>query len=106
MLKPVDARRRWWGTFFLTMAAGLLIWGQTVLKTTLTGAGFLLYWAFCFLFTGLAILTALLDVRAVRRQIHKDHRKLVERALSEAKSEMDTAPDGTDKGGKDHHQRQ
>ncbi|MBI3416323.1 MAG: hypothetical protein HY043_13595 [Verrucomicrobia bacterium] len=89
MLKPVDARRRWWGTFFLTVAAGLLIWGQTILKPNLKGASFLVYWAFCFVFTGLAIFTALLDVRAVRRQIHKDHRKLVERAIADAKSEMD-----------------
>lgn len=91
MLKPVDARRRWWGTFFLTVAAGLLIWGQTILQPKLSGAGFLIYWAFCFLFTGLAIFTALLDVRAMRRQIHKDHRKLIERTIADAKTEMSDA---------------
>ena len=104
MLKPVDVRRRWWGTLFLTIAAGLLIWGQTILKSSLTGATFLVYWAACFIFTGLAILTALLDMRAVRKHVHKDHRKLLERALSEAKTETDSAPGEGDEGG-NHHQR-
>ena len=49
MPTPADALRRWLGLFCLTMAAGMLIWGQTVLKPLLEGIGFLLYWAGCFL---------------------------------------------------------
>jgi hypothetical protein len=85
MFKPADARRRWWGTFFLTMAAGLLIWGQTLLKPYLNGVGFLFYWFLCFVFTVIAIFIALLDMRAVRRHLHQQNREIVERAISEAK---------------------
>jgi hypothetical protein len=84
MFKPADARRRWWGTLFLTLAAGFLIWGQTLLKPYLNGVGFLFYWFLCFIFTVLAIFIALLDMRAVRRHLHREHREMVERAISEA----------------------
>jgi hypothetical protein len=84
MFKPADARRRWWGTFFLTMAAGFLIWGQTLLKPYLNGVGFLCYWFLCFVFTVIAMFIALLDMRAVRRHLHQQHREIVERAISEA----------------------
>src|SRR6185503_10791356 len=84
MFKPADARRRWWGTLFLTMAAAFLIWGQTLLQPYLNGVGFLLYWFLCFVFTMLAIFIAFLDMRAVRRHLHRQHREMVERAISEA----------------------
>src|SRR5437667_3046422 len=84
MFKPADARRRWWGTLFLTMAAAFLICGQTLLKPYLNGIGFLFYWFLCFVFTLLAIFIALLDMRAVRRHLHRQHREMVERAISEA----------------------
>src|SRR5213593_3608536 len=47
MQTPADALRRWLGLFCLTMAGGMLIWGQTVLKPHLEGFGFLSYWAGC-----------------------------------------------------------
>jgi len=84
MFKPADARRRWWGTLFLTMAAAFLIWGQTLLKPYLNGVAYLFYWFLCFVFTVLAIFIALLDMRAVRRHLHQQHREMVDRAISEA----------------------
>ncbi|MBI5383697.1 MAG: hypothetical protein HZA90_03320 [Verrucomicrobia bacterium] len=79
MADSAEARRRWFGLFFLALAAGMLIWGQTVLKPYLTGFLFLLYWALCFVLTGLAIITALLDMRATRRRIRREQRELIER---------------------------
>jgi hypothetical protein len=81
MLSSADALRRWLGTFCLAMAAGMLIWGQTLLKPHLNGTLFLVYWGVCFTFTVGAILIALLDIRAVRRRTRREHEDLVRRTL-------------------------
>src|SRR5262245_35885187 len=83
MANPADALRRWLGMFCLAVSAGMLIWGQTVLKPHLEGVPFLIYWAICFLFTMGAIFIALIDLRAVRRRLRKERRDLVERAMKE-----------------------
>ena len=87
MYTPVDARRRWFGVFFLIVAGGMLIWGQTVLKPRLEGIGFILYWLICFCFTGLAMLTALLDIRVLRRRTRDQHRDLFRHTLEEIEDE-------------------
>lgn len=87
MNSPADARRRWFGVFFLIVAGGMLIWGQTVLKSRLDGAGFIIYWLICFCFTGLAMLTALLDIRALRRRTRDQHRDLFRHTLEEIEDE-------------------
>ena len=83
---PADARRRWFGVFFLLIAAGMLIWGQTILKPYLTGIGFVVYWLVCMGFTGLALVTALLDIWAVRRRTREQQRDLLQRIFDEAES--------------------
>ena len=82
MQTPADALRRWLGLFCLTMAGGMLIWGQTVLKPLLEGVGFLLYWAGCFLFTFAAIGIALLDMRAVRQRVRAEQESLIRQTLA------------------------
>lgn len=78
MLEPVDARRRWFGLFYLLIAGGLLIWGQTILEPHLgRGIWFVLYWLTCLIFTGLAILTALLDLVVVRYRSKKERSDLL-----------------------------
>ena len=47
----------------------MLIWGQTILKPYLEGMGFVLYWLACLAFTGLALLTALLDIWVRQREV-------------------------------------
>lgn len=89
MMDPVDARRRWWGLFCLTLAAGLVVWGQTVLRDVLTGIWFLFYWLICFTLTTLAILIALLDVRAVRRRTRRQQHDLLKRTLAEIERESE-----------------
>src|SRR5438128_6512604 len=84
MSNPLDARRRWFGLFFLFVALGLLIWGQTILKSHLNGLGFILYWFLCFIFTLLALLTALLDFWMVRRRTREAQKDLLKKALGQA----------------------
>lgn len=83
------ARRRWFGLLFLTLAAGMLIWGETVLKPHLNGIWFLLYWMGCFLVTGLAILMALLDMRATRMKIQQEQRDLLKRTWEDIGNKPD-----------------
>jgi hypothetical protein len=80
MSGSTDARRRWFGLLCLVVALGMLIWGETVLKDRLRGLVFLAYWLVCFVVTGLAILTAILDMRATRRQSREEQRNLIEQA--------------------------
>ncbi len=77
--------------FCLAMAAGMLIWGQTVLEPYLGGMAFVLYWAACFAFTLGAIFIALLDIRAVRRRVRNQQRDLIQRTLEDVKPK--TKPD-------------
>ncbi len=93
MANSADALRRWFGLFFLTVAAGMLIWGQTVLKPHLEGFLFIVYWVACFLFTFLAILTALLDLRATRQRTEAEQRELLERTLQEFEEKKSSHPD-------------
>ena len=83
---PGDSRRRWFGVFFLIIAAGMLIWGQTFLKPFLEGVGFVIYWLACMGFTGLAMLTALLDVWAVRRRTRDQQQDLIRHIFDDGES--------------------
>jgi MFS family permease len=81
MPHPTDARRRWFGLLLLGVAAGMLIWGETILKPVLSGWMFMAYWGLCFLITFATILVALIDIRAVRRRTREEQRRLIERTL-------------------------
>ena len=83
MPNAADARRRWFGLFFLFIALGLLIWGQTILKPHLKGLVFVFYWLSCFVFTMLALLTALLDFWIIRHRIRQDQRDLIRKTLGD-----------------------
>lgn len=87
MSKSADARRRWFGAFFLILAAGQTTWGLTVLQTSLRGKWFVFYWLSCFGFIALALLTALLDLRAVRKRAREQERELFNRTMRGLPSE-------------------
>jgi hypothetical protein len=84
----VTARRRWFGVLVLLTALLLLIAGETILRGNLRGWGFLLYWSLCFVFTGLAIVVAWLDARAVQRKSRLEARELVERTLGKIEDDV------------------
>jgi hypothetical protein len=89
MADSAEARRRWFGLLFLVLAAGMLIWGETLLRPRLRGSLFVFYWLACFVLTGLAILIALLDLRATRRRIEQERRELLESAWKDIKNRPD-----------------
>ncbi len=92
MPTSADALRRWLGLFFLALAFGFLVWGQTVLLDRLRGLAFFAYWGACFFFTFAAIITALLDVRATRKRAQQEHEQLVQRTLEEIDRESGDKP--------------
>ena len=76
-------RRRWLGGLALLLAMLMLVSGETVLKGRLKDVLFVLYWIVCFLLTGLAIIVAFLDVRALQRATREEQRDLVQSTLKE-----------------------
>jgi membrane protein implicated in regulation of membrane protease activity len=89
MLTSVDARRRWFGTFFLIIAGGLLVWGLTFLAPTLlrNPALFVAYWLTCFALTILSFSIAVYDMRVVRRRIREEQRSAFNRAFADVVEE-------------------
>jgi len=81
------ARRRWTGAVALVAALAMLAGGETVLKGKLRDLTFLLYWLTCFAFTGLAILIAFLDARALQRRSRQEQRDLFEATWKEIESQ-------------------
>jgi len=71
------------GLVFLIIAVVMLILGETVLRSSIKGIPFVLYWMFCFIFTGLAIVFAFLDVAGVQRQAREQQRELLEKTIEE-----------------------
>jgi hypothetical protein len=79
--------RRILGIAFLLLSGGLLLFGVTVFKPKLDGTAFLIYWFACFLFTVAAMLVALLDLQAIRRQSLEETRRVFERSLAKIERE-------------------
>jgi|SRR4051812_6403785 hypothetical protein len=91
------SKRRWVGAIVIVAAVVMLICGQTVLKTSLSGVVYLAYWLVCFLLTGLAVLIAFLDVRALQYRIREEQRDLLETTLKKIEKET-KAPDPKPRG--------
>lgn len=89
MMNRVDARRRWFGAFFLVVAVGMLVWGETFLQGTLMRHpfAFLFYWLGCFGLTGLALLTALLDAYILRRRTREQQAKVFRQSFLKEEGE-------------------
>lgn len=90
-----NQRRRWFGLFYLISSAGLLIWGLTLLRPVLRGWLFIGYWLACLLCALLALVTAWLDMRAIRRYARAEKRELLEQALTRIARESPTRQAGT-----------
>ncbi|MFM1943056.1 MAG: hypothetical protein RI897_2038 [Verrucomicrobiota bacterium] len=73
----INSRRRWFGLFFLLLSVGLLVWGQTWLSDALKGWGYIAYWTMCLLVTQVALVLALLDARATRREIRSQQLRIL-----------------------------
>jgi len=81
------SRRRWFGAIVLLAALLMLIAGETVLKQSLKDYWFLIYWLVCFVFTGLAIIVAFLDVRSLGQRVRQERHQLLETTLNQIQSD-------------------
>lgn len=84
--------RRGFGAVCLLAAIGMLVAGETVLDGKLAPLAFLLYWLGCTMFTGLAIVAAVADVRAVRREMRDEQRALIAATLKNAETKAPPEP--------------
>lgn len=75
---------RWLSITLLGIALVMLVLGETLLAKSLSGRRFIFYWLACFVFTGLAAMTALIDFFAVRRRARIYQRELMAEVFSEA----------------------
>lgn len=87
MALDATMKRRLVGTLFLLVALGMLIAGETVLKNRLGANASALYWLGCFVFTMLAIITALRDVRALSEKAVKEQRGLLDATLHDIETD-------------------
>ena len=86
--------RRWFGAICLLGALGLLLAGETRPGGNLTGFAFILYWLLCLVLTVLAMMAAMLDVFALRRESRERQRALIEATIQEIQAGRDRAGRG------------
>jgi hypothetical protein len=98
MALDATARRRWFGACVLLAALVMLICGETVLKGELGNLAFVFYWMVCFALTGLAILIAFLDARALQQRTRQEQKRLFEATLKEIEAEAKNRPHRRDRG--------
>ena len=92
-MKPsAKARRRWFGAICLLGALGLLLAGETRPDGRLTGITFILYWLLCLVLTLLAMIAALLDAFALRRENRDRQRALIESTIEEIQAGRNRPP--------------
>jgi len=87
MSLDATGRRRWIGAVALLAALAMLVGGETALKGHLGDLGFLVYWLICLALTGLAILMAFLDVRALQRRTRQEQRDLLDSTLKKIEAD-------------------
>jgi len=85
-------RRRWFGAICLLGALGLLLAGDTHPQGRLTGINFILYWLLCLILTLCAMLAALVDAFALRREQRARQRALIESTIEEIQASRSRLP--------------
>lgn len=83
MVLDATGRRRWIGALVLAVALAMLVGGETVLKGRLVERQSMLYWLVCLVLTGMAILVAFRDLRALQRRHLEEQRALFQATLKE-----------------------
>ncbi|MEI7730958.1 MAG: hypothetical protein WCO56_15390 [Verrucomicrobiota bacterium] len=87
MIPKNEPPRRWFGLLFIALAGGMVLWGFTVLKSRLEGKSFIVYWALCFLFTGLAVIFSFFESLRLRKYYQREQRELIAQAIQEIRKE-------------------
>ena len=70
----------------------MLVVGETVLKSRLKDLSFLVYGLICFVLTGMAIVVAFLDAKAVGRHTRQEARDLLETTLGRIEADAKHKP--------------
>jgi hypothetical protein len=99
-LDPTKSRR-WVGAILVLAAVAMVICGETVLRDRMGPLATLAYWMGCLVLTSLAILVALLDLRALRNRTRLEERALFETTLKKIQSELETRPRPPNQSGRD-----
>ena len=81
------SRRRKIGTVCIAIAILMLIAGETVLKSRLSGVPMLCYWLGCFVFTAIAAGAAVIDAARVGIESRDAQKSLIEETLKEIENE-------------------
>ncbi len=92
MALDVTARRRWFGALLVAAALAMLIAGQTILSGSLNPFLFMVYWLVCLVLTGLAMVVAFRDLRALQRRNLEEQRHLFHATLEQIAREARTKP--------------
>lgn len=106
MFEDGTKRRRWIGGVSLGLAVVMVVAGEWLVRGRTNPGLKLLYWLGCFLLTGVAIVVAMLDFRALKQRIPSEQRDLVERTLKEIQIEAQRRPDLPGKNGQPAQERQ
>jgi hypothetical protein len=85
-------RRRWIGGVSLGLALVMVIFGEGWIRGRARPATELFFWLGCFGLTGVAIVAAMLDFRALRSRILSEQRELVETTLKEIRDDARRRP--------------
>jgi hypothetical protein len=84
------SRRRKIGTACIAIAILMLIAGETVLKTRLSGMPMFCYWLACLVLTAIAAGAAVMDAARVGVESHNEQRTLIEDTLKEIEAKKRT----------------
>jgi hypothetical protein len=94
------ARRRWFGGVVLALAVGMLIAGETVLKSRFPAGALLFYWLICLALTLLAIAIAFRDVRESHEKAVREQRTLLEATIADIQRDAQGKRQNKNKNGK------
>ena len=81
MESSAQSRRHRLGIVFLVAAVLWMTAGLTVFESLLRGSTFIVYWLSCCVLTGSAMVVALVEIRALRRQVREQQRELLEETM-------------------------
>ena len=83
MTTQVDPVHRWRSLFCLAIAAGMLHWGDAVLRPVLRGWLAVAYWGTCVGFAAFTLIFGIRDIRAVRQSVRLERVRGIRRAHRE-----------------------
>lgn len=90
VIRFTKSGRRWFGALSLAGAVIMLLAGQTILASRLSGGMFVAYWCVCLLLTCFALLAAIVDAARVRAESREHQRELIESTLREIEAKKET----------------